>query len=191
MRAHRLLLATVTALLPVVAVSASDAETPKAYLIEANFKTIDANGQERILGQPRLLTLEGQEACIRIGDNLAPPKGVDIQEPLYAGLHCSFKVHRKDGRTYLDANVNRATGSTDADGVQLATQGMRVIKAISLGKKTTVTQGDSRIELVVYQWQGEPLSQYDMPAPTSKSTPAAKPAALPQPSPWLEEKKAP
>jgi len=134
-------------------VAPSNAEAPRQYLIEAKLTTTLPDGQEKTLCRPRVMTLEGVEAYIRVGETLAPPKGIDVPEPLRAGVYCRFKVYRNGGQVFLDANVNHSTGGTDADGVSIVTEGMRVVKAVTLDKKTTVAQKDWCLELHVHELQ--------------------------------------
>ena len=53
------------------------------------------------------------------------PKGVEVQEPLRAGIYCLFKVLRKDGQLFLDATATKSTGEADTEGVNITTTGAR------------------------------------------------------------------
>ncbi len=152
MRAHHgvSLLLIVFSLLTLVA--ASNAHEPQHYLIEAKLNTTHPNGQN-VLSCPRVVVTEGNEARIHIGDQLAPPREVGITEPFQLGTSSRFKVFRKDGRLFVDATVNRSSGKSNLDEANISTVSVRVIKAITSGKKITEVDGDLRLELVVYELQ--------------------------------------
>ena len=104
-------------------VAASSAETPRAYLIEMNLTATAPNGSEQILSCPRVMVLDGYEACGDFGGTLAPPAGVKVQEPLQSGSHYRVKVLPNHGQLFVDATLNKSSGQTDADGVSIATLG--------------------------------------------------------------------
>jgi hypothetical protein len=127
-----------------IAAAATAEETPKqaCYLIEATLTSTSPDGRKTVLCSPRLVTLEGRAASIRIGGCLTPPKGVDAQEPLATGTRCDFTISKKDGQLFLHARCNTSSGETDADGFSITTSSLRVIKAITLGKKITVPSAE-------------------------------------------------
>ena len=86
-----------------------------------------------------------REAHILVGNTLTPPKGIEVSQPLRSGFDCRIKVVRKDGSLFLDATANRSSDETDADGISISTSGVRVLREITLGKKTVVPVDKGRI----------------------------------------------
>lgn len=166
------------------------AETQKTYfIIEATLTTKQADGRESVICNPRLMTLEGHEGYIHIGETLRAPKNVEVQEPLRSGTHGLFKVFRKDGQLFLDATVSRSLGHGDDVGVHLTTTSLRIVEAITPGKKISeVTPEGGRWELLVRECgpgttKGESSNSENIhaaAAPNHVQTPAAN-ATLPHP----------
>ena len=133
------------------------------YQIELNLIEQDAAGKEHCLSSPRLMTLEGQPACIDIGHTIQPPRDVELQESLRTGHNFLVTVSRKNGRVFLDATARiENPGQSDANSVQITTTGFRVVKAITLGQKITLPlpfAQKSRWELLVQEAQKKTLQK--------------------------------
>ena len=186
MRAHSIVAAVLLMLSMTALVAPSNAEMPRAYLIEVKLTATLPDGGERVLGCPHLMTLEGQEACVQIGQDFAPPKGVEVQEPLRAGIYCQFKVLRKDGQLFLDATATKSIGEADADGVSITTTGVHLVKAITLGRKITapLDKGSVRCEALVQEVpstiaNATARAERFQPVPAPAQTPAAAAAKRP------------
>jgi len=131
-------------------IAVSSAHEPQVYLIEAELTAKQPDGQ-KLLSCPRVIVIEENVANIHLGDRVAPPREVGITEPFQLGTSCRFKVFRKNGRLFVDATVNRSTGKSDVDEANISTVSVRVVKAITSGKRITEVDGDLRLDLVVHE----------------------------------------
>lgn len=189
MRAYRSAPVVVVLLSMLALVAPSNAETPKAYLIHMQLTTTTPNGGKQVIQRPCLMTLEGHEACIHVGETLSPPEGVKVQEPLHSGLHVRVKLFPNRGQLFVDATLNKSSGQSDADGVSIGTTSARILKAITLGKKMTVpiSSGNDCWELLVEEASDKNLAAIGAKGIPAGSGPVAAAAPTPAVSAWRSD----
>jgi len=125
----------------IVGTGASPAKRPAMYQYQIEIKLIETmpDGREWLLSNPELVTIEERPASIDIRADTQPPKGIKLDEPLRSGIYVLVTVLRKDGHVFLDATVNKSQADrTDAEGVYITTESVRVVERITLGKKIVV-----------------------------------------------------
>jgi hypothetical protein len=142
----------------------------QCYVIAARLTQTGPDGKTFVLSRPTLMTMENREATIDIGQQLTLPEGARVSEPIKAGIRLRTIVYRSAGKTFLDATYRvAARHETDAQGVRVATQELRVVEAIALGQKIRVplTDGPSplQFELVVSSLREKELNPEPSPLP--------------------------
>jgi hypothetical protein len=174
--------AILAAFLMTIVVAPSGAETPNAYAVDVKLVAARADGSELTVLHPRVVTLEGQEACIEIGPTMSPPAGIAVHEPFHAGTHLLAKVYRNDGKLILDAAVSKSSGGADSEGVAITSTTVRVLKAITLEKMVVIPVENTKLrwELLVCDPKSERLGRIDGDGPVATPcTSAASPIATP------------
>jgi hypothetical protein len=97
------------------------------------------DGKQRVLCDPRLVTLLGQPASFMAGGEVAPPWSADVKEQLPYGTRVQFRVFRKAGQLFLDATLSDdQLNRVNADSIRISTTGLRIAEAITLGKAMVV-----------------------------------------------------
>jgi len=127
------------------ALRAKDAPPTRAYIVECKLVHTSPGGEPEILASPKLMTLEGEPAAIRVGRELPPPKDSGVAKGPFEGLSCALTVYHADsGQTFLDAELTKSWTPANAksNSLRLANIGLRMIEAIELGEKITVPLGE-------------------------------------------------
>ena len=120
-----------------IASSAARGEEPVPYLIEIKYVDYDPNGRVKVLSQPAVMTLEGQQAEVRVGQEVMSPTGT---EKLVVGRMLRVTPLRKDGKLFLDAEMVLSDIRKQSDDcLQTTFTGFHAIQAVESGKKFTIT----------------------------------------------------
>ena len=156
------------------AATEANAERPSAsqyrmYVIDVRLLKTMANGEERELSCPTIATVEDRVAEFQSGNEIRPPEGVKLEDPLRDSTNYRIRVFRNKSRLFLEvrgsiANVSRQ----DADGVRVTETGLSVVEAFALGKKIVVPVPESqqcRWEILV---QEAKLEQNKNPQPSAE-----------------------
>ena len=145
------------------------AKTPaptRAYIIDCRLLDTTPGGKPTMLASPKLMTVEGRPAVIRVGQEIPPPKDSGVTKGPFKGLLFEVKVYRtRGGQTFVDAKLQTSwtAPNTKSDSVRLMNVGARIIEAVTLGQKISVPFGPGdegttarRLELTVSQVAGKP-----------------------------------
>jgi RNA polymerase sigma factor (sigma-70 family) len=126
----------------------------RQYQVEVTLVRADAGGGDRgphgkgkVLGEPRLLTLEGREAAFHTGGDVAVPADeAGTTEFLPVGLTVRVKVRQlQDGRLRVDASLERSEGEASGEaGWRLRRSLVEAVERVKLGEEVKLVEKDGR-----------------------------------------------
>ncbi len=106
--------------------------TPRSYLIDLHLAEM-RDGKDKVLADPRLITLEGRPASFTIGGHRSIPLGGGMTEQVLIGTTINAVVRSgKGNKIYLDVTVSLPTQTTISDGAILETKTKRIISETTL-----------------------------------------------------------
>lgn len=121
-------------------------ENPVQYCLQVLVYELTPDGEETILSRPQVVTLEGQEAFVQVGGEIAipPAKEGGFVEYLTHGLTMRTKVNAtKPGRVRLDLKVEKnEVDRSDKNGVRIAGKTLRCVETIRLGRSADFLVGE-------------------------------------------------
>ena len=159
------------------ALRAKDSLPTRVYVVECKLVHTSPGGEPEILASPKLMTLEGQPAAIRVGRELPPPKDSGVAKGPFEGLSCELKVSRTDsGQTFLDAELTKSWTATNAksNSLRLANIGLRMIEAIELGQKINVSLGEGDEKTAATHFEVVVTKVSDQPTTTTAGKPSVE-----------------
>ncbi len=118
-------------------------QTPQ-YVVHISLSQTRTDGKKKILAEPTVVVSEGRLITIPVGSEvLYEDKERSLLKPLKYGHQIALKLFRKDGKLTIDADATvSALKNQQADEVCITSTGLRIVKAVTLGK-TIAVEGDS------------------------------------------------
>jgi hypothetical protein len=125
------------------------------YLIRIRFLEKRADGEEKRIAEPVLVTCEGRPAKLQVGGEVPAPAHCGVDTVPF-GVSCDCTIRGSDQRQlFLDITlVTDRIASSDHDSVVAVGNRVRVVEKITLGKRRAVAlkqteHGSYRLEWVV------------------------------------------
>lgn len=140
--------------------SGSRAEEPKGppqqFMISLKLTEVGEDAIEKVLAEPRLVTVDGRPASFVAGGQL-PIKSGKAVEYVMTGIVVKVEVRSlKEDKVRLDVSVEDRQGEkTDDESVLVETRGVRAVRTVRLDEKTCLTErkdqraGKYRLEVKV------------------------------------------